>query len=750
MATTADDSDEYLPDSDDSYDEEEDERPNRWHGPKSTWQQLNSEEIDTLTALKEIRDRDLSIHLYNAFALGRRHATEEGSRHDGSGVPLNEPVPDQDINAATGQPVQQDTWLPQRSWTAWPMPADKVPPPRDVARMMTRDPDERFTFRRAVREMPSTALEEILSASILKSAKEKFNARPWAKPEVSADEAVSDAAGDTDDEDLDGETVVAASTSSRKRSRSRSKSVKSEDKSKGEKMDTADERNEETHRERYLRPVVSTNDDLSYSLLRPSVRHILTKLDATLTILHNAQEAAVGYQSDSGSSEVSEGSSRHGRSRRSSRARQGSQTPTTPRKRGRPIGSQSQTPARRLPRTPQREEDQPDENGKGKGKAAVKRRVGRPKKTYPRLDGETDREYAIRIARLRKEPIPVFSDEEPEPDVKMVEDERGVASGSGESTVSPSRGRTERRRGKQGRAGDHRSPSETSVSTASGRRNRTPGARSKTQLGLRDWRDVLGAAALAGFPPAALDRAARRCADLFGQSMTLQTLPEGPTVSGGRKAPPYRATTYVPGMPQPPLIDEDDEDENAEELILPIRASSAATSGDETAGPSRARSRSMSRARSRSGSASAPGAFLCSFRECPRAADGEGFSRRQNLLRHLKLVHGWSEPSGDDAASTSSGTATARRMAAAMMMMMEEEVDSEDEMHGAVHVDGFLRRIRMRPGWRAGDVAEEPRRRRVGGYGKARGRGRGRGGGKARGSDEDEDEDGDTRMESSG
>lgn len=71
MAYAGNESDEYLPDSDDS--DAEDDRPNRWTGPPSTWQQLNGAEIDTLTALNELHNQDLSIHLYNAFALKHRH-----------------------------------------------------------------------------------------------------------------------------------------------------------------------------------------------------------------------------------------------------------------------------------------------------------------------------------------------------------------------------------------------------------------------------------------------------------------------------------------------------------------------------------------------------------------------------------------------------------------------------------------------------------------------------------------------------
>ncbi|OTA57543.1 hypothetical protein K449DRAFT_437411 [Hypoxylon sp. EC38] len=703
MASTADESYEDVSGDDSEYSIEEDERPNRWRGPKSTWQHFNREEIDIFTALKEIRDRDLSVHLYNAFALKQRYKKAK------DGVPPDGPVAGKDIDAATGQLIQSDNWLPQRSWTAWPMRADKVPPPQDIAKSLANDPDERFTFRKPVREMPSTVLEEIISGEILKAAKEKFNARPWVKSTESDEEADSDNGG-VENEETDDETVASASATSRSqsRSRSRSKSVKPEYASGDEKMDV-DGRSpleiplHESPKKQRLRPEISTDDDLSYSLLRPSARHILAKLDTTLTILHNAQESTINYQSDSGDSETSESS--HPNSRRTpSRQRQRSQTPAVRGKRiGRPPGPSSRTVSRARSRA--REAIAPSEEGpttEGEDSSTKKRR-GRPKKTYPRLDGETDREFAIRIARLRKEPIPVFLDDldpEPEPQSNQSDaDEVGsesANSGDGEETTGPRRGRPKRRKRTISRA--NRSPSQASSTSANSKRRRPGPGPSKTRVGLRDWRDVLGAAALAGFPAAALDRAARRCADLFGQSMALQTLIEGPTAPG-RKVPLSKTTTYVPGMPQPPLLEEDadeDEQQNRGSVRTTSIAPGATSEAEAESLQRRARSRSVSRPRVRSRSRSvsaAPGSYLCSFRDCPRAADGEGFARRANLLRHLKLVHGWtaSESGGDDA--TTPTTVGGLPM---------DEVDSEDEMYGAVHVDGFLKTIKMRRGWRAG------------------------------------------------
>jgi len=54
--------------------EEENEygRPNRWKGAPSTWQTLTAQERALAASLDQIRNADLSVHLYNAHALKQR------------------------------------------------------------------------------------------------------------------------------------------------------------------------------------------------------------------------------------------------------------------------------------------------------------------------------------------------------------------------------------------------------------------------------------------------------------------------------------------------------------------------------------------------------------------------------------------------------------------------------------------------------------------------------------------------------
>jgi hypothetical protein len=47
-------------------------RPNRWTEAPSTWRAITKQERSVATSLDVLRNRDLSVHLYNAHALKKR------------------------------------------------------------------------------------------------------------------------------------------------------------------------------------------------------------------------------------------------------------------------------------------------------------------------------------------------------------------------------------------------------------------------------------------------------------------------------------------------------------------------------------------------------------------------------------------------------------------------------------------------------------------------------------------------------
>ncbi|KAI4593538.1 hypothetical protein KJ359_009224 [Pestalotiopsis sp. 9143b] len=672
----------------------ESDRPNRWNGPPSTWKDMNREEINTLTALDELRNRDLSVHLYNTHALKQRHKDPENNS--------NGPQPEKDLDAATGQTIRQDDWLPHRNWTAWPMSASRVPPD-EFMRSNEDDPDGVYTIGSAKNGNPSAPLEDAVAAAVLRFAKARFAARPWEgapggpeseyEDEMTADEDEEEEEADDSDPETATDPGGRTSKSSRSRSRSRSKSTRHKASSSAQPGEQDSEASEDDPdavnppQRSLLQPTVAEDDELSYKIMRPSVRNILTKMDATLMVLHHSRSAAVNWMSDPPSDTDSEVSDRARRSRS-----RGSRPPAKKRRgRGRP-------PVADLPDLAVRLREPPaatpaGDNGNTAEEPALRanlegdvaepqKKLGRPRKVYPRLEGETDDQWTIRVARLRKEPIPKRLQKERDAlfkDARTLDSDNPKSSGSEASPVKSNK----RSRG----ASRSRGPSPGTVERRAAQRRKNA-----LRYGMRDWKDVLGAAALAGFSRDALDRAARRCADLFGGSMELHTMNETLLDDEDRD----QRVQFHPGMVTDPNADlnvEDEDDyssgEDARSMTARhIRASSAVSASSDVRGRSgsrrRSRSRSISQARSRSGSASATGTHFCTIFGCPR--NTEAFSRRTNLVRHMKLVHGVDR---DEVVT---------------------DIDSEDEMHGAVHVDGFLKPIKIRQGWR-GDDGPSARRR---------------------------------------
>ncbi|KAG7293441.1 hypothetical protein NEMBOFW57_003491 [Staphylotrichum longicolle] len=252
--------------------------------------------------------------------------------------------------------------------------------------------------------------------------------------------------------------------------------------------------------------------------------------------------------------------------------------------------------------------------------------------------------------------------------------------------------------------------------------------------GLRDWRDALGAAALAGFSPAVIARATQRCSTLFREEMTMHTLHEQSAIPGRAGLETVR---YVPGRSIAPSSDEEESEEELLQLRMVSRQSSVRLTGASSPEPEPGRSRSGT-----------PAARFCPHPGCPRAV--EPFNKKSNFERHIKTVHGGSmEPAKMDLGEVSEpGTPTKRRsrsgtpaaaffchypncpratdgfnqrknLARHLQTMhgkraapSDDEEDSADEMDGGVHVDRFLQPIKIRKGWRGDDFQQRLTRAR--------------------------------------
>lgn len=268
-------------------------RPNKYHGPPSTWRTWTAPERELAASLDQIQAANLSIHLYNAFALkGRAGARSSRKRRK---VALTE-----DDDDTPGEVK----WTPKRVWTAWPMRADEVPREDDSKKWEEDNPLQRPPRRRPQRSID--LLEEMLVARVLQKAKERFERREWEHGESANDAGYTIRQGHT--------KTPGQSTRSRLQLSSSSTGN----------LTTSENVIGTLEAEKYLKPVMIVDDDLAATKLRPSIRHVLSQFDALLMGLHRARASyahpGIGKRSKSQKRKNTQDPSRSARKRKATRS----------------------------------------------------------------------------------------------------------------------------------------------------------------------------------------------------------------------------------------------------------------------------------------------------------------------------------------------------------------------------------------------------------------------------------------------
>lgn len=550
--------------------------------------------------------------------------------------------------------------MPPKAWTAWPLPLRDLPKEDLVAR--EKDEDEDFTYRQDVVRWPSSDLHDELSATVLRLAKDRFRKR--AEYKSARDQGPSlESESDPKGSDKEDETP-------RDESRTTSMDRVSRSEDDGGTPRTPGGRRSRK-RPRTYRPVLSADDDLSYELLSAPVRHILSQMDKTLQILHNLRtNGHTAEPLDSSTDDESD----HGQQQRGASA-------------------ERNPPSRLSPGAKSADEQQP----------RPPRKRGRPKKLREARDGESHDEFLARVAREGHRRLPTRSkaDEAAFEEWLRVGDEMASREAS-EVNMTEEEEKTH---------GDDDDGEEEM-----GRASQTPsrsGHRTRNRVRLHDWSQVVGAAALAGFSPDVIARTTKRCTDLFGESMIIRRLQEVPISQGtGVQTTEYRPEpiTFSSSSSSDEGAqgsDSDDRSGSSSSVVRLRRHLTSRHSASHSPASSRsgARSRSRSRTpgqlfaagkkgssspapRSRSTSRSSAGQHYCPVPTCERSANG--FGRRQNLKRHLELVHG------------------------GLSEYAVVDQDSDDEVFGGVHVDGFLKTLAPARGWRGEDMMPRKQRGRQG------------------------------------
>ncbi|KAM7207124.1 hypothetical protein V8F33_000223, partial [Rhypophila sp. PSN 637] len=552
-------------------------RPNRWKGNPSTWRKHTQADRDVWNTLERIRMGDLAVHLYNTHVLRRnaRIKTEERKKKGkakatpkGKGqASLKETdIPQSGQGGETeddneGFDENGDAWQPAKTWTAWPA----------FERGYERLGDGQIMADSArvhveKEKLPGDNLREEIAAGVLRAVKERFYRRQ-AKRKRREEQGVED---DGNAMDVD-ESEASAARGRAEKERSPSPEL-------------------------FLR----ADDEVNFRVLRPVATDIMHKLDETLTLLHNSRIATMRLKLD-GSEPTAEDDKKDDTKsvadtaagdktpKRSSPASKDS-TPaenTTPMEVREsietPVPLPKQTPVP-LPKTPV-----------PLPKTAVplpktpvplpKTPGPLPKRTPVPLPGETEEQMRVRIARLQKKPLPESywdSHDRPTPGSGK---KSAARSRAGSTKATP---KTEPRPTTPGGTTEPETEADTGTKTKKTPQKRLTSRASSvgsvstngdtpilgkhriklaSKLALRNWRDVITAAGLAGFEPDVIARAAQRCATLFQGDISLSTMHEVPLTRSHRAG--WESVTYKPGnlaagREESDLESEEDEEEEEE------------------------------------------------------------------------------------------------------------------------------------------------------------------------------------------
>ena len=128
-------------------------RPNKFKGAASIWLDWTAEARNTATSLERLKAQDLSVHLYNTYALRSR---AKRLKNEGNSL--------------------QSVWEPPKKWAAWPMDITQVPQTSSVS-LPNFHGVRRSTSLAKINSESRRNLQEELRACYTRTARKIFEAK---------------------------------------------------------------------------------------------------------------------------------------------------------------------------------------------------------------------------------------------------------------------------------------------------------------------------------------------------------------------------------------------------------------------------------------------------------------------------------------------------------------------------------------------------------------------------------------------
>lgn len=675
-----------------------------------TWLNYNADEIQLVDSLRNKMDQDLGGQLLNAHGLKRTRYDHEKLQSGEVKNYHNKRRWQRDVRTDDEERVAFET---DDTWAAWPMEPWLVPRMGEEKVMDTKRWSERVRVGMSAGEpyKPSEELREELSAATLRFAKERFERRKWKL----VDYITPDQEEDEDEvaRDMGLYFEVDKELGRIKQGGGR---VKDEEEEKGSDFEEVEE---EVERRSYRRlrdrnePVVDADDVLNAERMKPAISHALARLDDLLLALRR-NRMAVETRPNSRDGEQSQDGSGSGL------VSGGYATDTEP-----PINTESQS--KKLSRSRGRPKRRklheipeyvplPDFTTD-----RIPGKRGRPRKVFLPLEGETEQEMMIRVAKEQKKRIPQFLlEEDMEVENKLKGEEVGVEiemRENGDNEEEEEEEEDEQEIYEQETLADCAPLSQDQIKASDSDSDATEAAiaaqyenwpypaepykerkrardiarEAENQEFLlkyanRDWSDVIGLAAVIGFPPKVIQRTVKRCTTLLDEKMDLRVftrLAEEEVDTLVKYRPdkiPSDDGLFESEAEKSDSEQEGGKDDDETNTSFDSNTTSRKSFGTHSRTGSKASSQSKfsngienidsdNELSSSSDSSEDENGYTCPIEDCDRHHAGREISSGKALRAHLRKRHEWSEGEIEG--------------------LYEVDTD-EDEMLAGVHRDGFL------------------------------------------------------------
>ncbi|KAF2501872.1 hypothetical protein BU16DRAFT_522762 [Lophium mytilinum] len=537
-----------APDDSGSSDYEPD-RPNRFVGPAQTWRRYTAAERQLAASMEQVLAGDLAAHLYNAHAPKRelRPKNLPGLENWHS---KSRWYKESNELRKEGPRVERDPeFLPWKSWTAWPLPG--APRLRERFGVEAGDEEEDGLMGGARNASAGDDLRDVLFGTFQRFAKEQWEARPPA---------------DSENEDTDtsgeSETDTEAEKGWKQESRSRSRSTASHSRKRSVKARSPRRPMTRSHSRATTRAPSRAASEATNGSGSKQTSPIDLATDFDNDVVRSTE---VKIQSDVEASEASEGTKKREVRRRTRKdIYVGGGSPS------RPVVLADDEKARRILK--------PTVNSLLSRVDSLSEALRRSNQNHWQVRGLPDTDTESDGDTISRGTSPLRS---------RSRSRRPSASQNHRASSRPQHGsqsntdsKSARNRSKRKLSQPRRNLSNPALGSESGnlsgdsgdvededdqeeRQSRSRKRRKNRQhtLKLRDWSEVLGLASMTGWDPAVIDRAAKRCSALFGESMEFQTMKEEDSLK-----PSGDPITYTPNLIlAPQSLDPDDDSSSSTE-----------------------------------------------------------------------------------------------------------------------------------------------------------------------------------------